>query len=317
MPELITVIVPCFNYGHYLPQCIGSLQAQSHQQWECIIVDDGSTDSTPDACRRLALADSRVTFIRQPNAGLSAARNAGVRLAKGDAVQLLDADDILEPDKFAVQMRYLAENPEQDIVVGRALFFEGAVADRLTTLGYGPGSTNLVPGKQRSTDVLAALVRDNICAVNAPLVRRSVFERVGLFDESLRAHEDWDFWVRCALDGRRFAVHTERNDRALVRQHDRNMSSSTETMLKTGILVRERLAFQLPGGLKEENRERLSEWKCILGVELIGAGRLAEGCALCWQGLQLSGDKPRRLSQLLSLAPGVSNVARLARKLRA
>ena len=317
MSGLITVIVPCFNYGHYLEQCVRSLQAQSYRQWKCIIVDDGSTDETPRLCERLAQADPRVSFVRQLNAGLSAARNTGIGRAEGDVVQLLDADDLLEPDKFAVQMRYLAANAEDDIVLGDAVFFECAASGALTTSSHGPGPRNFIDGKLSSSALLAALVRGNICAVNAPLVRRRVFERIGLFDQSLRAHEDWDFWIRCAMGNCRFAFLSAGQDRALVRRHGVNMSGDREKMLKTAITVRERVrAYRLPPSLNAQNEEHLAELKWRCGLDLIVAGKVREGSRLYIAGLSASRKRLWVLAHLLLLLPGVAPLARLRIRLR-
>src|SRR6266513_1317656 len=125
MSKVVSIIVPCFNYARYLKECMESLVKQSYQRWECIIVDDGSTDSTPEVCARLSRWESRVTFLRHNNRGLSAARNAGIRQARGEFVQLLDADDLLEPDKLKVQVEFLDAHPDIDIALGEAAFFEG------------------------------------------------------------------------------------------------------------------------------------------------------------------------------------------------
>ena len=109
MSSLVSVVVPCFNYGRFLDECITSLAQQSHKAWECIIVDDGSTDDTPEVCARLARSDPRIRFFRQHNGGLSAARNAGIRQARGVMIQMLDADDCLQPRKIGNQAAFLDE----------------------------------------------------------------------------------------------------------------------------------------------------------------------------------------------------------------
>jgi glycosyltransferase involved in cell wall biosynthesis len=314
MRDLVSVIVPCFNYARYLDQCIDSVIRQSHQRWECIIVDDGSTDETADVCTRLAKMDSRVTFVRQNNRGLGAARNAGVRQANGEFVQLLDADDLLEPEKLKVQVAFLGAHPDTDVVLGEGAFFDdgfprdiyprtpdGIVAMTRRVLGEG-------------TPILAALVEGNVGVVHAALVRSSVFQSVGLFDEILRAHEDWDFWFRCARKGHRFAYLSVEGDRALVRQHGSNMSRAKELMLRTAITVRERVHAELPNHLRAKNGERICDLKSALAIELVGAGKAREGWTLYGEALRSAHRKSKALLRPLLLVPGVGKAARLSRR---
>lgn len=103
----VSVVIPCRNHGAHLPIAVASVQAQDHQSWECIIVDDGSTDDSADIAAALAARDTRIRVHRQPPRGLSAARNTGLRLARGEYVQFLDADDVITPAKFSIQLAAL------------------------------------------------------------------------------------------------------------------------------------------------------------------------------------------------------------------
>ena len=98
---LISIVIPCYNYAHHLSETLESVKSQLLEDWECIIIDDGSTDSTPEVSRVYTNADSRFRYYRQENQGLSAARNAGVKKIKGRFVQFLDADDLISPEKFS------------------------------------------------------------------------------------------------------------------------------------------------------------------------------------------------------------------------
>jgi glycosyltransferase involved in cell wall biosynthesis len=309
MGGLVSVVVPCFNYGRFLSDSVRSLALQSYGKWECIIVDDGSTDDTPLVGARLSEADSRVTCVRQTNAGLSAARNAGIRLARGEFVQLLDADDVLEPEKLRVQVEFLEQRPEIDIAVGDAAFFDHGAS---TDVRPRPSQR---PADGQEDGVLGALVSENICVIHAALVRRSVFDSVGLFDESLPAHEDWDFWVRCAARGHRFGFVSLGKDRALVRQHGENMSASKDLMFRTAVSVRERMHPWLPAHLASENGQRLSELKWRFGLDLVRAGRLKEGWKLYREGLHSARRKCSVLLRLLLLVPGVPAAMRLNRRI--
>jgi hypothetical protein len=163
--------------------------------------------------------------------------------------------------------------------------------------------------------VLSALVSENICVVHAALLRRTVFDAVGLFDEGLHAHEDWDFWLRCAVQGQRFSYVSMGADRALVREHGTNMSWGRSLMYRTAISVRERVHLQLPDGLRMENARCVVELKSCLGIELLRAGEWRAGWKLYAEASRSAHRSPKTLLRLVLLVPGAREAARLSRKM--
>ncbi len=223
---LVSVILPVFNYSHFLDQAAASLMDQTEKDWECLIVDDGSTDSTAAVSDEWVKKDPRFRYFFQPNQGLSSARNLGLRHAAGELVQFLDADDWLEPDKLARQARFLKECPGIDIVYGEALYVD---------------EKKLLPAvfSDCLPDALAALVKENVAAVNAFLVRKSALDEIGPFDENLKAYEDWDVWLRCAFRRKKFLyVPAGEGTRALVRVHAGSMIRDRRRMLSALVQVR-------------------------------------------------------------------------------
>jgi len=101
MDEIVSVIIPAYNCGGFLPRCVHSLLNQIHRELEIIIVDDGSTDDTPEICDNLAGGDNRIKVIHRPNGGVSSARNAGLAAAGGEYVTFADADDYVDPDHIS------------------------------------------------------------------------------------------------------------------------------------------------------------------------------------------------------------------------
>ncbi|OFW07744.1 MAG: hypothetical protein A3H27_12730 [Acidobacteria bacterium RIFCSPLOWO2_02_FULL_59_13] len=303
MSELVSVVIPCFNYAHFLAECMESLFRQSYRDWECIIVDDGSSDNTPALGARLCGADPRIRYMRQHNAGLSAARNAGLREARGTFVQLLDADDLLQPDKLTVQAEFLRRHSEFDAVVGPAAYFEGL-----------PPYT-LVPWRSQGDVGLAAFIGYNVCPVNAVLARRALFESVGFFDESLPAHEDWDFWLRSLLRGKRFGFTGQGNDCAMVRLHEASMSAAKAGMLRSAIKLRARVHKLLPPLLQQENGARIAETKWRLGLTLMREGKRAEGWPLYLEGLRDAERKSAALLRLPLMVPGINAAVQFGRRL--
>jgi len=177
---LVSVIIPTFNYGRFVTEAIDSVLSQDYHPLEIIVVDDGSTDNTSE---RLAIYGTRIRYIRQNNRGLSAARNRGIRHAKGEWVGLLDADDVWHPEKLKIQL--------------------GAITGREDVALVGsPAVLSLRRGTLPLPNVRELTVRDFVVSSrmgpSSVLIRRRCFDVVGLFDESLGSVEDRDMWLRIA-----------------------------------------------------------------------------------------------------------------------
>ena len=191
LPPLVSVIVPTYNYGHFIGQTLKSLQAQTYPHWECVVVDDGSTDDTAEVVAAHAASDPRIKYLRQQNQFQAAARNLGLRHSAGQYVQFLDADDKIEPRKLERQVAYLEEHPEVDIIYGGVRYFtETGIDESLHSVDEDnqPWMRKL-SGQGR--ELVSTLVRRNLMVINAPLVRRRVINAVEPFAESLPPVEDW------------------------------------------------------------------------------------------------------------------------------
>lgn len=299
---LATVIIPSYNYGHFLGQSIESVQAQTYQNWECIVVDDGSTDDTGALVKQFTEKDDRVKYLRQENQGLAAARNTGITNSAGDYLQFLDADDLLEAHKLERQIEFLEQHPEVDIVFGDARYFRTEHAgERLFSQdeGNAPWVARL---SAKGKDVLLRLIGNNIMVVNAPLLRRSVINDVGLFDGSVRGIEDWHYWVRCANHGKYFHYEDSEGARALVRVHGKSMSTDARLMLRSTLLLH-RLVSEMAtdSTVLQFNSQRMAEREGFLGIEEVAAGRLIAGIRqLCRAAI--SDRVPRQKAKWLFLA---------------
>jgi len=268
---LVSVIVPSFNYGHFLPATLESVRRQTWDAWECIVVDDGSTDDTSEIALAHAQTDPRIKCVRRANGGLAAARNSGLRAATGDYVQLLDADDALEPRKLETQVGFLERERDVGIVYGDVRYFDSVTRERRRAL-Y--SDEDWMPKTSGSGDVVVrALLRGNIMVVNSPLVRRAVVDQVGWFDESLRSAEDWDYWLRCALARASFQYVDGAGALALVRVHQRSMSQNRVTMYEQQSKIRKRMDRVVLGDeLYQLNRFYLAAEFAQLGSELVARG---------------------------------------------
>lgn len=206
----VSVIIPVYNEQRYVEQAVQSalMQPQTH---EVLVVDDGSTDRSPEICRRISERDPRVRVLSHPNGcnrGRGASRNLGIVHAACDYVAFLDADDYYLPRRFRACSEAFAEDPDIDGVYhATELRFDSAAAkniwkdipvlrrkDRVIT----------IKGTVGPEDLLGALVAGDygFFSTDAITVKRSLFQRSGLFDESLTIYEDTALWLKMAVVGR-------------------------------------------------------------------------------------------------------------------
>jgi len=187
----VSVVLPTYDSARFLGKAIQSVLDQTFQDWELIVVDDGSTDNTRDVVA--AFQDPRIRYVHQENRGAAAALNAGLRLARGAYVAFLGADDRWLAEKLALQVAQLDGLPSKVGMVYADL--------HLVNLEDGTILGRFLDGREPPRGrVLSQLVRTEGSFIHpcASLIRREVFDRVGLFDEGLRTHEDWDLWIRIA-----------------------------------------------------------------------------------------------------------------------
>lgn len=187
----VSVIIPCYNHGHYLPYALKSVLAQTFTDWEAIVVDDGSTDDTAQVVARHT--DPRIQYIHQENRGLSAARNTGIRAARGKYLAFLDADDEWEAGFLQRCVDVLAADDSLAGVYTRNRFIDQQ-GNVLPQLGG-----RVVP-RQAFRE---GLLEGGFFLSHAVLVRAETVRQAGLFDESLTSVEDWDLWLRIAGSGGR------------------------------------------------------------------------------------------------------------------
>ena len=269
---LVSVVVPAYNYGHLIRETLDSLAAQTYGAWECIVVDDGSTDDTRTVVEAYAETDARVRYVRQENARQAAARNNGIRHSSGEYFQFLDADDRIEPRKFERQVEYLESHTEVDIVYSSVRYFDSGGAGLGQSRQYSvwdDGQPWMPEVSGRGHVLLEPLLRNNIMVVNAPLIRRRVVEAVGEFGAGLTPVEDWDYWMRCAAAGFFLQYEDAEGVRALVRSHELSASLDGRRMMSATLKMRKVWAARTltdPADLKL-NRDLIAECEGLLGVE--------------------------------------------------
>lgn len=224
-PE-ISVLIPSYNYAHYLHFAIESMIAQTFTNWEAIIIDDGSKDETQEVVAQFD--DPRIRYIYQDNKGLSAARNTGLREANSEIIALLDADDIWQDDYLAQMIVPLRDQPD---VIAVYCGFQYINQDG-EEVGV-PNLTTVPPEEFREHYSKYG----NWLVPSGVVFRKNIAEKEGCFDESLKAVEDSDLWSKMSRHGLFVGLPLP-----LVgyRRHDANMSSDPQRIVSANYIILER-----------------------------------------------------------------------------
>lgn len=239
---LVTVIIPTYNSAQYLSAAVESVLQQTFKDFELLIIDDGSKDNTSELAKTFS---DKVRYIYQENAGVSEARNHGIKVSKGKYVAFLDADDTWLPTKLEKQIDALRNNSEYKFCFSD---FVGV-------------NQNLQPIEMKRGRLVDSAIKDlllrgnvvgSICTV---LCERELFDKVGGFDPKLSQCADWDMWIRIATLTDFLFI-----DEQLVtyRQHDSNMSRNAILLEQDSLSVLEK-GFSMDGVPKEiKNKRRVA-----------------------------------------------------------
>lgn len=227
---LVSVIVPCFNQARFLPDCLASLQAQTHRHWEAILVNDGSTDDTGEVARRYLEREPRLRYVEQRNQGLAAARNRGLREARGAYLQFLDSDDVIAPGKLELQIRALGASG--DLALAYCDYLYGTEGDVHKALQSGRFCRPRFLMARPIEDMAARWETDISIPIHCFLFDARLFRNHGIrFDERLASHEDWDCWMRIlALNPR---IEHIPGELAVYRKYGESLSQDLAGMRET------------------------------------------------------------------------------------
>lgn len=172
---LISIIVPCYNQAQYLDECLQSVLAQTYQDWECIIVDDGSPDNTGEIAQKWVEKDARFTYFKKENGGVASARNLGLEKAQGKWILPVDGDDKIAADYLSLALQKLNEG--YDLVYCRANYF-GVKNEEFTLPDY----------------TYETLLKYNVIFCSA-LFAREKLNNIRYDEKLVHGLEDWDFWI--------------------------------------------------------------------------------------------------------------------------
>jgi glycosyltransferase involved in cell wall biosynthesis len=242
---LVSIIVPCYNYAHFLGNTLNSILTQTYSKWECLIIDDGSTDSTASVVKDFIVADPRFKYFYKENGGLSSARNEGLRQASGTYIQFLDSDDLIHKDKLRTQIQIFKQE-SADIVYSRYSVF-------LDSLENQSGAYSFISlGHYPLYDFLFRWELDLSIPIHCALFKRSIIGNE-VFDESLAAKEDWLFWIDLSMKGANFYNHLD--VMAYYRSHTNNMTRNAQemhlNMIKAMEKIFNKIKNKVPNNLNE------------------------------------------------------------------
>ena len=213
--KLISVIIPTFNRENLIKDAINSVLEQTYQNFEILIIDDGSTDDTSDVVK--SIGDTRIKYIYQENAGVSRARNNGIENAQGEYIAFLDSDDFWHPEKLEKQATVLDQNSDADIVTNSSQY--QTFQNDLICI------KNNLAKNQKEVISMMLLCQDMVYTGTPVLcVRKRIFEKSGVFDEEMRFCEDWDLFFRMALVGK---VYNIPEILTYVRSHKDNVTKTS------------------------------------------------------------------------------------------
>jgi len=259
---LVSAIIPTFNRGWIICESVESILNQKYPNIETIVIDDGSTD---DTAKKLLPYLDRITYIKQENKGVSAARNLGIRMSAGRLTAFLDSDDLWTEDKISCQVKFFQNNPEAMICQTEEIWIRNGKRVNPKHKHKKPSGMIFEPSL-------------NLCLVSpsAVMIKKELFETTGFFDESLPACEDYDLWLRISatlpvfLIDKPCTIKKGGHDDQLSANHslDKYRIKSLQKILGTNILTESQYISAI----------KIFKEKCIIyGNGCIKRGKINEG----------------------------------------
>jgi len=250
----ISVIIPAYNAEDTIQETIDSVLKQTFTDFELIVVNDGSQDSTLETVS--SISDSRIRVFSYSNAGVSAARNRGISEARGEYISFIDADDLWTPDKLETQLAALQANPQAAVAYSWTDWIdESGQFLRL-------GSHIKLHGNVLSQ----LLLKDFVGSGSNPLIRKQALTQVGGFNESLKPAADWDMWLRLAA---KYEFVNVPSAQILYRVAPNSMSSNIWQMEAESLEIIDRAFAQTPEFLPDLKKQVIGERYKYLTIKAV------------------------------------------------
>jgi GT2 family glycosyltransferase len=272
IPPLLSIVIPAFNVEAYIEAAVHSALAQTIQNIEVIVVDDGSTDGT--AGRVQALDDPRIRLIRRSNRGLAATRNVGIRHARGFYVGFLDGDDLWKPERAARHLDVMEQDPRIGVTYSHYAYIDESGRPTGEILFSSVSEPNLRQMVHRNR------------AGSSVILRMDCLMQSGLFDESLRSSEDYDLWIR-VLARTPFRLRLVPEPLALYRVRPGSLTMDFESFLRTADRLADKLRHTYPEIADRDIRRGHAEHYRIAARKALAAGRADLGRRHLRQALRI------------------------------
>jgi glycosyltransferase involved in cell wall biosynthesis len=299
-PPTVTVIVPAYRVAPFIGDTIASVLAQTRQDFEIVVVNDGSPD-TPELRAAVAPFLDRVQYLEQENGGPSRARNRAIAAARGTWLAFLDGDDLWAPTFLDSQLRRLEADPDAVLVWCDSQPFGGSGREPTLMTSEPPSG---------ECDVAALLSGRCVVFTSTTVARRDAVLDAGGFDETLHRCEDFDLWLRLATRGRLLYSRELLGRRRL---HPTSQSASAAAMLRSQVDVRRRFVAATPLAPEVRAVADAADRRCEAHIALADGHRLlaaGDAAAARRELARAAGELPslklRATLRLLSIAPGVA-----------
>ncbi|WP_353777931.1 glycosyltransferase [Winogradskyella sp. 3972H.M.0a.05] len=262
---LVSIIIPSYNRADLILETLASVKEQTHQNWECIVVDDGSTDNTEEIVLKLAAEDSRFKYFNRPEdkpKGANACRNFGLQQSQGTYINFLDSDDILSSSKLNQQIESLEENVNACYCICQTEWVE---KDSGNSLGL---RSKAITSENRREDYMMYKI---FWSIHAPLWRKAfIVENDLKFDENLKQSQEYDFHLKAlSIDSDYMA-----SDKVLAQmfKHDNNLSNNwmfDQGKLLSNITVKKRILNEEYGVISDKTRFKIVEILTLLYKDIL------------------------------------------------
>jgi len=260
MPK-ISIIIPVYNAEKFISETIESVIAQTYQDWEIIAVDDGSTDKTPEILKEYEKKLSKkLRVITQKNSGVSIARNTGIAAAKGEYIAFLDHDDLWMPEKLEKQIKLLDSNKELGLVYSDSYMIDESGNLKKDTFINSIMSKNILQSKVFRGNIFNELFCVDFIPLLTTIVRKDVFDKVGMFNPKYKISEDYDLFLKIA---RIYPADFIKQPLAKYRIHSGGASKNLETRIKEDFQIMEYWLIKKPE-LKKELQYKIKLKKASL-----------------------------------------------------